>query len=145
MGFPRLQVRRNLSVLKDRENWEQTSWGTGGISAAGRHCRARDKSVRNDIDIMEPPSWQGSGSGCLLILFPGWISVWGSASQREEMLWFARTGLPRSWKQKCRVTVGLWFWGTQKEWNHNEGSKELWLERMRSQWQHVEKNILNFK
>jgi len=45
MGFPRLQVRRNFSVLKDRESWEQTSWGTGGISAAGRHCRARETSL----------------------------------------------------------------------------------------------------
>lgn len=35
----------------------------------------RDKSVKNDIDIIEPPSWQGSGSGRLLILFSGWLTL----------------------------------------------------------------------
>lgn len=45
MEFPMLQVRRNFSVLEDREAWEQMAWGSGGISAAGNHCRGRERQV----------------------------------------------------------------------------------------------------
>lgn len=45
MEFPMLQVRRNFSVLEDREALEQMAWGSGGISAAGNHCRGRERQV----------------------------------------------------------------------------------------------------
>lgn len=45
MEFPMLQVRRNFSVLEDREALEQMAWGSGGISAAGNHCRGRESQV----------------------------------------------------------------------------------------------------
>lgn len=86
MEFPMLQVRRNFSVLEDREAWEQMAWGSGGISAAGNHCRGRERQVCQ--------KWHRYNGGSLLarqrVRSPlnslSWLahSVCATANQREQ-------------------------------------------------------------
>lgn len=47
-GFPWARSKKkNLSLLKDGEAWEQTTWGAGGISAAGGYQGVRETSLSN--------------------------------------------------------------------------------------------------